>query len=166
MATSGFFSHRYFDSGYFTPVWFAPADDSHLTPEEITGGIGHGGKSKQAKKKAVFLERDGKVLVFANATRAASYIAAEKQAEVVQDAEKPASAVAPQAPIKAEVKAIHQPVEIIAYDAIAALVQSFALVSDLSALIQAHELDAVMALYQQARDLQDEEDIELLLLAA
>lgn len=56
--------------------------------------------------------------------------------------------------------------EIIAYEAIAALVQSFALVSDLSALIQAHELDAVMALYQQARDLQDEEDIELLLLAA
>lgn len=129
--------------------------------EVVGGGIGHG-----SRKKSVFIERDGKVLVFANATRAASYIAAEKQAEVVQEAEKPASAVAPQAPIKAEVKSIHQPVEIIAYDAIAALVQSFALVSDLSALIQAHELDSVMALYQQARDLQDEEDIELLLLAA
>lgn len=136
-------------------------------PEEVelTGGIGHGGKTKQAKK-AVFIERDGKVLVFANASRAASFIAAEKKSETVQEAEKPASTIAPQAPKQAEVRSIHQPVEIIAYDAITALVQSFALVSDLSALIQAHELDAIMALYQQARDLQDEEDIELLLLAA
>ena len=124
------------------------------------------GGASPNRPKRVYLERDGKILVFANASRAANYIAVEKKSESVQEAEKPTRTEAPQAPKRAEVRAIHQPQEIIAYDAIAGLIQAFNLSQDISALIQRHEIEAIMALYQKARDLQDEEDIELLLLAA
>jgi hypothetical protein len=124
--------------------------------EVIGGGIGHGGR-----KKPVFIERDGKVLVFASAAKAASYVAAEKAVEPVFEP------VAEQQPVRAKpAEVAARPVETIAFDAIADLLRSFNLAPDITAQIQRHELDAVMALYQRARDLQDEEDIELLLLAA
>lgn len=128
--------------------------------KQETGGAGAN------RPKRVYIERDGKILVFANASRAANYISAEKKDEAHKAVERPTSVEAPQAPKRAEVRAIHQPQEIIAYDAIAGLIESFNLAKDISALIQRHELDAIMALYQKARELQDEEDIELLLLAA
>lgn len=127
----------------------------------LTGGIGRGGKGKK-KSSRVYLERDGKILVFANASRAASYVAAEKHAET----EKPTHTIAPKRAKKAEVRAIHQPVQEIAYDAIAALVEQYSLIPDIHALIRRHEIDALMALYAEAMRLQDEEDIELLLMAA
>lgn len=136
-----------------TPV---PSEDT-----QPTGGIGHGGKKKS---KRVYIERDGKVLVFANASRAAAFVQNEKQQE--QQEQKPTLTIVPQATIAEKPKATHQPIEIVEYDAIAGLVAAFRLSEDISALIQAHELDALMALYFEAERLRDEEDIELLLLAA
>ena len=64
------------------------ADVCQVQPvEQPTGGIGHGGK----KQRRFYLERDGKILVFANASRAASNVAAEKKQEVAQKVKKPAS---------------------------------------------------------------------------
>lgn len=36
----GFFPHDYFAGSYFPAVWFAPADEEHLTPEEISSVFG------------------------------------------------------------------------------------------------------------------------------
>lgn len=34
MVTEGWFYSPWYVKGYFPPVWFAPADEEHLTPEE------------------------------------------------------------------------------------------------------------------------------------
>lgn len=36
------FNHQYFSAQYFPPVWFAPADESHLTPGELAPDTSQG----------------------------------------------------------------------------------------------------------------------------
>lgn len=38
MAADGWFYSPWFVSGYFPPVWFAPADETHIEPEKKRRG--------------------------------------------------------------------------------------------------------------------------------
>ena len=121
------------------------------------GGIGH------SKSKRVYLERDGKILVFAKPTHAAAWLAAEKHnaVKVETKQERPKKAIEPR-----KVEPIKQPEQVVSVDILALLVEQYRLKTDLTQLIQNQEYAAMISLYNEAMRLRDEEDIELLLLAA
>lgn len=116
-----------------------------------TGGPGR----RQLRSRRVYIERDGQILIFPNATQAAAYIQAEKAQEKPVVVEKTTT----KKPKKKKVVPFKQP-EVIRIDVLQMLMDRFAVsrVPD--------NADDLLDLYRILRDRQDEEDIEILLLAA
>jgi len=48
MASSGWF-YYHFESEYFSPVWFAPADETGVPPDELRQDPGPGGGDSERK---------------------------------------------------------------------------------------------------------------------
>lgn len=120
---------------------------------------GGSSKGKPTKPKTVYIERDGKILLFRNASHAAAYIAAEKAAEPV------VTTKVTKKKVKPKVVPVKQP-EVIEIDVLQLLFERFKVEQDLSEMLRAQEFEALLALQKQLLEQQDEEDIEILLLAA
>jgi hypothetical protein len=118
------------------------------------------GKSGKPKSKRVYLERDGQILLFRNAHHAAAYVAAEK-------AQEPKLKSTPKRVRKTpnKVRPISEPVRI-EIPVLESFVARYELKDNVSELIRKNELDALIALHLKVMQLRDEEDIEILLLAA
>lgn len=137
-----------------------PATISLGASTQVTGGSGNGNKSKR-----VYLEEDGKVLVFANASRAAAYLAqkkAENAAETVTEASsKPVA--------KKEVQKVRpketEPLQVISIDVLQLLALQYGYEDTLSPILRQHEYAALIALYEQVMFDRDEEEVLMLLLA-
>lgn len=130
-------------------------------PEENQGGAGEG------RKLRVYIERDGKILLFPNASQAAAYITAEKEAEKASTvAEKTQVATyKPKSKPKKRIKAPEP--QVITIDVLETLLSRFQVVEDLTDLIKQHEWEALISLQTRMLELErEEDDIELLLLAA
>jgi hypothetical protein len=120
--------------------------------QTVTGGPGR-------RSRRVYVEQDGEILVFPNATHAASYIAAQKEAEKVE--QEPAKVVQLRQKPKQKPK---QPETVIRIDVLEVLAAKFAVPVDTA--LETHDYDRLTAIYHHLMMLQDEEDVELLLLAA
>ena len=123
----------------------------------VSGGVGH------KRSKRVYLERDGQILVFAKPTHAAEYLAYEKaRNQPVIDFQKPAKDKAR----PHQVKPTHAPETSFRLDVLQYLVKQYQLNDVIEQLIAQREYEALLSLYQLAIKRRDEDDIELLLLAA
>lgn len=118
------------------------------------------GGSSASGSKRVYIERDGQILIFEKPAHAAAYISAEKAAEVPADVPKKSLPKR----LQAKVASIKQP-EVIQLDILALLAVKFA-VPEWQTAVQQHDYEALYQLHQHLLMLQDEEDVELLLLAA
>jgi hypothetical protein len=144
---SGFWSDKFWSDGFWSNGFW----------DLLGGGISH------HKSKRAYLERDGKILVFANASRAAAWVASEKsleRPEVIQGTK-----VAPKVQ-NAPVAPLRQPEAVIQIDMLALLLDQFGIKSDLTQLIALNEYAAMFELYRRVMEMRDEEEIELLLLYA
>lgn len=137
------------DSASITADGFAPCGEVTPVVPVSTGGPG--------KSRRVYLERDGQILVFAKPALAAAYIEAEKASEVTEVKVKAKRH-------KPKVKQV-QPEAVIQIDVLQVLAEKYALPS-VGPLLKNYEYEAVLNLYLQAQIMQEEEDIEILLLAA
>lgn len=125
--------------------------------ERAAGGIGH------KHRKRVFLERDGQILVFAKPTHAAEYLAAEKaRRDPVVEFRRTTKAKARPQPIKPA----HAPETSFRMDVLQWLVKQYQLDEAIERLIAQREYEALLSLYRIAIQKRDEDDVELLLLAA
>jgi hypothetical protein len=122
-----------------------------------------GSAGPHKKKKRVFIEKDGELLIFDNATQAAQYVQAEKEQELaVKNAD--SSVIRP---LRKDKKRKPNPEpQVIKIDALEGLIRHFRMANDLTEMIERQELDAILALQRKLWEMQDEEDVELLLLAA
>lgn len=145
-------------AGVLTLVGHAPTVEQ--SGAVLGGGIHH---PEKRRSKRVYLERDGRVLVFATPSRAAAWIAAERAQEVVRPTTRTKVSAKP---LKPRTERLREPEQVVEIDALAKLIDQFRMPDDLTALIERNEYAAMVALYKQAMDRLEEEDIELLLLAA
>ena len=132
--------------------------------EKAAGGIGHG-KGKSAKK-TVFIERDGKYLLFKNNQDAAAYVAAEKAIEKAQESSRE-EVKKPVVKAKVE-KAIPEP-QVIDLKALEAFYaeQNLALQikQTIAEMVALREFETLLDLQIKLKAYQDEEDdIEAILL--
>ena len=116
--------------------------------------------SSPNRTRRVYLERDGQILVFAKPALAAAYIEAEKAQEVVVET----TTKLPKR-LKLKKKEVQQPEAVIEIDVLSMLVEKYQL-PDLAPKLASHDYEAILTLYLQAQIMQEDEDIELLLLAA
>lgn len=142
---AGFWAAGFWSNGFWGEV------------SQALGGIGH------KRRKRVFLERDGQVLVFAKPTHAAEYLAAEKarQAPVIEFQRTTKDKARPQ-----PAKPAHAPETTFRLDVLQWLVKQYHLNDAIDQLIAQREYEALLSLYRLAIQKRDEDDIELLLLAA
>lgn len=119
------------------------------------GGIGHG-----RKKKPVWIEENGQILVFRNASDASVYLAQKKQPEQQQ---------------KTASKQPSKPYKPVAYEVIdlsmlegyeSRLKSVFAEAEPVRTLFDTGQINLLLELARKVREWQDEEDLEILLLAA
>ncbi len=119
------------------------------------GGIGH-----SRKKKPVWIEENGQILVFRNASDASVYLAQKKQPEQQQKtASKPPSK--PYKPVAYEVIDLSM---LEGYES--RLKAVFAEVEPVRTLFDTGQIDLLLELARKVREWHDEEDLEILLLAA
>lgn len=111
------------------------------------------------KSRRVYIERDGQILVFAKPALAAAYIEAEKAQSVVETTTK-----LPKRLVKPKAKVV-QPEAVIEIDVLGILVEKYQL-PDVNQYIKNHDYEAILSLYLQAQIMQEEDDLEILLLAA
>lgn len=127
------------------------------------GGIGHGGKKR---KKQVYIERDGEILLFKNNTDAAAYVAAEKAIEKAQQQARE-SIYSGQLPVKPPSKPEpYQKIDITALEAFyAAQIDALKAKQMVLSLMARQEFDILMQMQieMQAR-MREEDDLEVILL--
>lgn len=114
--------------------------------------------SSPNRSRRVYIERDGQILVFAKPALAAAYIEAEKAQSVVETTTKLPKRLKPKTKVV-------QPEAVIEIDVLSILVEKYQL-PDVNQYIKNHDYEAILNLYLQAQIMQEEEDIEILLLAA
>lgn len=137
------------DTGFLTITGYAP--DVVQSGEALQPA----GRSKRSKK--VFIERDGKYLVFEN----------EREAQVYESVQKPVTV--DKAKDKPEVKAVAVKPEIVPIvdnRVLDDLIARFNLEYNLQQLQKQQDYEQLIYIQRHVAMLQDEEDIELLLLAA
>lgn len=165
-ANTGWYGDWY-ATGWFPSVWFAPADESHLTPEETAQGGGRGSKGKKSKR--VYLRRKDNILVFETPEQAQAYVEAEAKLE--QKIPVTGTRKKRKKKQQAAARMLPAPVESVPISFVWSSVQQFRAASDDYSLIDQFNIDALMAIYQKAIEnrlelirLQDEDDIETILL--
>jgi hypothetical protein len=141
--------------------WLGSWGNSWGPLHEVDEGGGPGGhrkkKEERPKSKRVYIERDGKILVFAKPTYAAEFIAAEK-AEKAQEA-----TVTKKVTRKPVVKKV-EPETVIEIDVLRVLAEKYEL-TGVTESVRNHDYETLLALHIHAMIMQEEEDIEILLMA-
>lgn len=123
-----------------------------------------------SRNKRVYLERQGKILVFKNAHKAASFVSAEKKAQRVEPEQKPSkqplkrTGTAPEAVAKPATKATPAPLQSIPLESIRKTVSSVVPEDGVTQMINNAALDALMTMYDRALVQQEEEDLALLIM--
>lgn len=132
-------------SANLTSAYVPPAP-----PIEETGGPGR-------KSKRVYIERDGQILVFAKPSHAAEFIQAEKAIETV---------VAKTVTVKRKIKKLKPsvPETVIKIDPLTVLAEKFSL-GNVADLVTQHDYEALLHMHIQAMIMQEEDEIEILLMA-
>lgn len=126
--------------------------------EDLTAGPGSKGKSR----KRVYVEREGRILVFDKPAQAAAYIEAEKVLEASRKAEAPKLKKIK----RKQVKAVEPALEI-QIDVLEVLAKKYAL--DYQDSLKTHDFESILSIYIEAQlraEMEDEEEIEILLMAA
>lgn len=149
------FSDASFDFGTYVPPIVAP---------QPAGGIGHGGKKK---KKHVYIERDGEILLFKNNYDAAAYVSAEKAIDKAREQARE-SVYGGQIPLKPKAKPEpFQKIDISALERFyAEQIDALKARQMLVSLMARQEFDILMQMQieMQAR-MREEDDLEVILLA-
>lgn len=129
-------------------------------------GVGEPRFSQEIKVNRWYVKRDKKLHIFANASDADAFIEAnEKADEAIAQAQK-TSRLARKRVIQRVIKAADAlPAQTIEIDAVAALVEKYSIPVDLPALIARQDYELFMQIVALALEMQDEDDIEMLLLA-
>lgn len=132
-----------------------------------TGGSGKGKKPVSR----VYIKRDDRILVFANERQAQAYVEAEK---AIEEAKKPKQYPKKKKKTKEkieQVETVTQPEEVITLDYVRIILEQYSIPLP---SVDKYEINALMAIYNHAlhineinsinRELEDEDDIEVLLL--
>ena len=144
----------YVESGYVEAGYVCGVE---AKPVVAGGGIGK-------KRKRVYIERDGELFLFDNASDAAAFSEATKVIEKAKASAKasPAPQKAVQKAQKVLAKAEPQKIDV---KALESFIQSLQIQASVSELLAKNEMDMLLSLYMRLKAQQDEEDdIETLLL--
>lgn len=119
--------------------------------------------SNEVILKPWYIKRKKKILLFNSAQEADAFLASEELAEqAIQEAQKTSR----RARKRLRDKLITvEPIQTVDVDQLAQAVEHFSIPVDLPYLLAQQDFERVMQILALARDMQDEEDVELLLLA-
>lgn len=113
--------------------------------------------------KPWYIRRKKKIMLFNTAQEADAFIAAEEQAEqAIQEAQKTSRRARKR--LRDKIITV-EPIQTVDVDQLAQAVERFSIPVDLPYLLAQQDFERVMQILALARDMQDEEDVELLLLA-
>jgi hypothetical protein len=162
MATNGWYSDWY-ANGWYPSVWFAPADESGVPPDELTPPLIEAELTLQKPRKH-YVRRKKQVYLFNTAEEADAFIdASEKADQAIAKA---------QATSKAAKKKIRRKIydatgiepESVSIDHVSSLVSLYGLQFDVPSLIAQSDFETFMQVALMAQAI-EEEEIEMLLLA-
>jgi hypothetical protein len=128
-----------------------------------TGGQPSFAAEIELKPRKWYVKRKKQILVFNTAQEADAYIEAEEAAEqAIQQAQKTSRRARKR--LREKVITV-RPIDTVDIDQLSQAVEHFQIGVDLPYLLAQQDFDRVMQILAMARDMQDEEDVELLLLA-
>jgi hypothetical protein len=150
------FSSVTFNTDGLTGHAFSAKTFSSITfdTDGATTGVGAYGSDGVRRRKRIVVRKGGKLLVFSSEAAAANMLADDEPQKVVREAPQDA----PKPPVAAE------PIEIVPVKAVKQMARAFDQMAEVNRLIRQKQYEALIDLHMRMIE-QDEEEVELLLLA-
>lgn len=165
MALDGWYSHWY-AGGYFPAVWFAPGDESGVPPEELQPNFLAEVELSFKRPRKWYVKRRKQIFVFDSEEDADSFIAADDAADkAIKEAQKTSRQAKKRTRQKVYEATGVTPEQTISIDWVAHLVSLYGLPFDLPSIVAKQDYEELVRVALLAQQMQDEDDIEMLLLA-